>query len=102
LGAAVGTTGTLILFNFMKQIGLRGTGIKVFDMSYARVYAVILLAAFGLLAVQTLFAPPFIVSFIIAALVSLAVLMLNRRELRLEQTFPELLRFAPVRWLLRV
>ena len=102
LGAAVGTTCTLLLFNFLKQIGLRGTGIKVFDTSYLRVYAVILGAAFGLLAVQSLFAPPFLISFIIAALVSIAVLVLNRRELRIQETFPELLRFAPVRWLLRV
>ncbi len=101
LGAAVGTTSTLFLFNILKQVGLRGTGIKVFDMSYIRVYAVILGAAFGLLAVQTFFDPPVIVSFILAALASLAVLIINRRELRLEQTFPELLRIPPVRWLLR-
>lgn len=100
-GAAFGTTGTLILFNILKQIGLRGTGIKVFDMQYARVYGVIIIAALGLLAVQSLLSLPVFASFIVAALVSLAVLVLNRKALRLEQTFPELLRFAPVRWLLR-
>lgn len=100
-GAAIGTTSTLLIFNVLKQIGLRGTGIKVFDMEYARVYGVILLATFGLLAIQSLLAPPIVVSFVVAALVSLIVLTLNRKELRLEQTFPELMRFAPVRWLFR-
>jgi O-antigen/teichoic acid export membrane protein len=101
MGAAVGTTSTLILFNILKQLGLRSTGIKVINPRYIRVYVVILLAAFGLLIVQSLFAPPFYVSFVVAALVSILVLRTNRSALNLEQTFPEILRFAPVRWLLR-
>lgn len=100
MGAAVGTTSTLILFNILKQLGLRGTDIKVFDISYIRVYGSILLAAFGLLMVQSLLAPPFYLSFIIAGIVCLWVLRVNRHALNLEQTFPEVLRFAPVRWLL--
>jgi hypothetical protein len=51
--------------------------------------------------VQTFFDPPVIVSIILAAVASLLVLLLNRKELRLAQTFPELLRIPPVRWLLR-
>lgn len=101
MGAAVGTTSTLILFNVLKQLGLRNTGIKVFDPRYIRVYIVILLASFGLLVVQSLLAPPFFMSFVIAVLVSIIVLRTNRHALNLEQTFPEVLRFAPVRWLYR-
>ena len=42
LGAAIGTTTTLILHNVLKQVALnRTTGISPFDTRYARVYAVI-------------------------------------------------------------
>jgi O-antigen/teichoic acid export membrane protein len=51
LGAAVGTTITLIIFNILKQAGLgMGTGISMLDRRYLRVYIIIAITAFGLLA----------------------------------------------------
>jgi len=100
LGAATGTMSTMIIFNILKQAGLvLGTGIKIFDWEYLRVYAVIILGALGLLLVQILFSPPIFAGFAIAALVSLLVLKVTGPALDLASTFPELLRIPAVRWL---
>ncbi len=101
LGAAIGTTITLISLSIMKQAGLLlATNINIFDPRYRSVYLVIAVAAAGLLIVQIVFAPPFVISFALATLVSLIVLRVNRRALNLEDTFPELLRIPVIRWLL--
>lgn len=93
LGAAVGTTGTLIIHNILKQAGLRlGTGINLFEWHYFRVYLIIILSALGLLAVQTLTSVPVYVSIALAGLASFLVVRLNRHMLNVADTFPELLR----------
>lgn len=98
LGAAYGTGGTLIAHNIFKQIGLRfGTGISLFDPRYFKVYLVIALSAIGLLLIQVYLAPTIIVSFLLAAAVSLLVLGLTRKSLNVGQTFPELLRLPLMR-----
>ena len=93
LGAAIGTTATLVLHNIFKQAGLRlGTGINIFDPRYRRVYFIIAAAAISVAAVQYLVSPPVYVSIVLAGLVSLLVFRLNRHLLDVEQMFPELLR----------
>jgi len=94
LGAAIGTAATLIAHNVLKQVGLRmGTGISLFQRRDAPVYVEIAAGAALLLVVHTVFAPPFAVGLALAAVVSLAILGLNRKALRAAQTFPELTRF---------
>jgi O-antigen/teichoic acid export membrane protein len=92
LGAAIGTCATLIVHNIFKQYGLRRTGVKMFDRRYSMVYASIGIAATGLLLLQVLVDPSVWVAVTAAAVASFAVLSLNRRELRVEDTFPELLK----------
>jgi O-antigen/teichoic acid export membrane protein len=100
LGAAIGTTGTVIAHNVLKQIGLRlGTGISLFQRSHARVYATIVLSAAGLLLAQLLLEPGFVAGLTLATLACLAVLAASRRSLRVGHTFPELMRFRLVRLL---
>ena len=109
LGAAIGTTTSLIVHNVLKQIGLnRVTGISLFDSLYLRVYVVIAAGALSLLLVQAALGPfrgstiafgvdlVFIVELAMAAIVSLAVLALTRAQLRIGHTFPELLRLPLV------
>jgi O-antigen/teichoic acid export membrane protein len=104
-GAACGTCGTLIVHNILKQAGLRfGTGISLFERKHAKVYLSIVIGAVGLLAVQSLmpanysWTEPYVyISFALAGIVSLAVVGLNRKELDIAQTFPELLRFPLLR-----
>jgi O-antigen/teichoic acid export membrane protein len=109
LGAAIGTTTSLIVHNVLKQIGLnRVTGISLFDARYLRVYVVIAAGALGLLLVQASLGPfrgsaialgvdpVFVVELALAGVVSLAVLALTRSQLRIGRTFPELFRLPLV------
>lgn len=103
LGAALGTLLTLVIFNIMKQAGLMlGTGINIFDQRYRSAYASVAVSALLLLAIQLVFAPPFIISLIVAAAVALMVIKFNRAILDVENTFPELLRIPGARWLVGV
>ena len=103
LGASVATALGLIAFNIFKQAGLRlGTGISVFDRAYIGVYASILLAVVALAVVQFLIRPGLILSVVLAGLASAAVLAVNRRQLDVATTFPEILRLPFARRILGV
>ncbi len=93
LGAAIGTSITLIIHNILKQWGLRlGTGINIFDWHYFRIYLSIAVSALALLAIEWLTAAPIYVSVALAALTSIIIFRLNRDLLDVGTTFPELLR----------
>jgi O-antigen/teichoic acid export membrane protein len=97
VGAAIGTCGTLIAQNIFYQAGLLNTGINLFEWRYLKVYLSIMLGALGLLLVQLTTSAPIYGDFALAVLVSLGVIVINRKLLNIEQTFPELLRFPLVR-----
>lgn len=105
LGAACGTCGTMVIHNLLKQAGLRfGTGISLFERKHLKVYASVVLAAAGLLAIQAVMpqnyslAQPYVyASFGITAVVSVLVIGLNRKSLDIGQTFPELLKIPLMR-----
>ncbi len=93
LGAAIGTTSTLILHNVLKQAGLRlGTGIDLFEWRYLRIYVAIAIGAVGLWAVGTVLRPGFVEGLVMAGIASIAVFLVNRGSMRLLETFPELRR----------
>lgn len=101
LGAAVGTFITLVIFNSAKQAGLRlGTGIALLDRQYLKVYLSVGLGALGLWLAQWLTSMPIYASGLLAVLVSVAAVRLNRDLLDVEGTFPELLRLPFARLLL--
>ena len=102
LGAAIGTTSTLVAHNILNHVGLLfgGTGIKLFEWDYLRVYLTIAIGTAGLFFVQLLADPPVYISFILAAIVSLLIIRLNRNVFNIKEMFPELLRFPLMRWLL--
>jgi O-antigen/teichoic acid export membrane protein len=105
IGAACGTCATMILHNILKQAGLRfGTGISLFEWKYLKVYLSIVVAAIGLLVVQSIMpsnyswdAPYVYVSFLLAGVVAALVVGLNRKALNVGETFPELLRVPLMR-----
>jgi len=79
--------------NLLFQAGLgRGIGVPLFEWRYARLYAVIVVAAGALAAVQLALGPPTVVAVLLAIVASLAVLVANRGLLELDATFPELQR----------
>jgi O-antigen/teichoic acid export membrane protein len=100
LGAAVAVLATLVLHNVLKQAGLRGTGVGVLDPRCARVYATVAGGVTAVALVQQAAHPPLVVGVAVAAAVSLLVLRLNRRALRLAGTFPELTRVPGLRRLI--
>jgi O-antigen/teichoic acid export membrane protein len=103
LGAACGTCGTMVVHNLLKQAGLGfGTGIKIFEWHYLKMYLGIAIASVALLAAQILirrslpgWSVP--IGFILTASVTLLVLALNRKALNVGQAFPELLKIPLAR-----
>lgn len=93
VGAATGSCISLVVHNLLKQTGLLlGTGVRLVDARYLRVYAVIVTAAVTLGLVQYLLAPSKYWSLALAAATSLAVLRACRDQLHADQMFPELLK----------
>jgi O-antigen/teichoic acid export membrane protein len=100
MGGAIGTCGTLILYNILNHVGLKfATEIDLFQWRYLRVYVSIIVATLSLAILQQFLELPIYVGVVLAGLLSLMVLLINRNVLNLEQTFPELLRFRLVRTL---
>lgn len=100
-GVAVANAVTLLVQNVLYQWALRGAlGTRFVDPSCRRGYAVIGAALLLLTACQLLLDPTLVVALPLAAVVSLGVLFLTRRQLEIEQTFPELLRVPGLRRLL--
>jgi O-antigen/teichoic acid export membrane protein len=100
IGAAIGTCGTLVLYNILNHLGLKlATKINLFQWRYLRVYLSIVLGTLGLAILQRLLSFPIYVGVILAGLISLFVLIVNRDVLNIEHTFPELLRFRLVQLL---
>jgi O-antigen/teichoic acid export membrane protein len=97
IGAAVGTTLTLLVQNVLYQWGLKTrTTVAAFDDRYLRTYASIAIGAVALVLVNGLAHPALLVAIVLTGLVSLAVFGLNRHDLRILETYPELGRFKLV------
>ncbi len=101
LGAALGTTTTMVVHNILKQISLRlATGITLFPRRYLNVYLTIIGATLVVTLIQRKAASDIYSGVVLAALASLVVFRLNRRLLRMSHMFPELLQIPLARRLL--
>ncbi|HET9251873.1 MAG TPA: flippase [Candidatus Eisenbacteria bacterium] len=92
LGAAVSITAALVLYNVLKQLGLKRTGVRLFEPRYLRVYAGIVLCASGLLAISAILDPPVYVTAALALLATWLLVRWNAELLELRDTFPEVLK----------
>jgi O-antigen/teichoic acid export membrane protein len=98
LGAAIGTAGTMIVHNILKQAGLRlASGISLFDKNYSSFYLTIALSAIGLILVRLLSPGRIYALLALAGLASFLVLTLSTKKLRVAETFPELLKLRLMR-----
>jgi hypothetical protein len=89
-----------VFHNALKQWGLRRrTTIDVFDRAYLRVYLLLLAGIAVLAVVQVLLQPNLVVGMLVAGLVSIGIVVANRRRLDLGGTFPELRRVPLLRHL---
>lgn len=101
LGAAIATASALIAHNILKQWGLRlVTRVSVFESRFASSYGCIVASAAGLLVLQLLLPQRTLLLLGLAFLVSLVVLVHSKKELKIRETFPELLRVPGMRTIL--
>lgn len=101
LGAAMGTAGTLILYNLLLQGGLvLAKGLRAFERRYLSVYLSIAAGALGILAIDRLSAGRIAVAVPLVAVGSWLVLAISKRYLNAAETFPELLKLPLVRTLI--
>jgi len=100
IGAAIGTTATMIVHNMLKQAGLRlASGLSIFDGQYRSFYLLIVASSVGLFAIQQLISSSLKVAGPLAALVSIFVLAVARKKLHVSETFPELLKLPGMRFI---
>jgi O-antigen/teichoic acid export membrane protein len=98
LGAAIGTTATLIVYNLMMQAGLVPTSnFSAFDRRYLPVYLSIAVGAGGLFFVQLFRSMSLYLALLLVACMSLLVFSVTKKKLRIAETFPELLKFPLMR-----
>ena len=103
MGAAIVTCATLVLYNILNHIGLSfATKINLFEGRYLKVYLSIILGTLGLVLLQSWLNLPIYVGVLLAGIISLVVLVLNRAVLNIEHLFPELLRFRLIQVLFAV
>lgn len=90
LGAAIVIAGTVVFQNVANQLGLERVGVGSWSAAALPVHGVA--AGFGvaLWALQVVADPPMAVALVLVALVSVALVVLTRRRLRVHETFPEL------------
>jgi O-antigen/teichoic acid export membrane protein len=103
LGAALAMAGSMIVHNILKQAGLRlASVVSVFNRQYLSFYIIITLCALGIFLFQILITNSIYILIPIAALVSLLVLRLCQEKLRIEETFPEVLKIPLAAFIFRL
>lgn len=92
LGVAIANALTMLVHNLLNQWALREVVGSFLDRSYVRPYVIIVCTIVALLVFQAVVSPPLLVALAVAALASGGVLVGTRRQLRLGETFPEVLK----------
>ncbi len=101
LGAALSTVAAAIIYNLLLQLGLLLTSqFNAFDRRYLSIYVTVGLSALGLLFLQNLTAMNLYVALPLGGVVSVCVVAITKRKLRIAETFPELLSLPFARQLL--
>jgi O-antigen/teichoic acid export membrane protein len=103
MGAAVGTTATFIIHKLLSHHALvrADIGVGPLDRRYLRLYFQMAGTAVALLLLQSMLDPPIYLSLPLAMLASVYLMRTTRKLVRIEETFPELLRFPLLKWLVR-
>jgi O-antigen/teichoic acid export membrane protein len=102
LGAAYAITATLIIHNLFKQAGLRlAAGFSLVDHNYFRPYTIIAAGLVTLMVAQMLGPDNLVFLAVVTGLVSLTVLILTKRTLGIDDTFPEVMKIPFLRVILK-
>jgi O-antigen/teichoic acid export membrane protein len=101
LGAAIATCVVLGGQNVVNQLGLfKLVGINPFRNECVACYTSVVVATLVLLQVQQMVSPSFQFAFVLTTLAFAAVLLVNRSQLDVSQTLPELNRVPMLRWII--
>jgi O-antigen/teichoic acid export membrane protein len=102
VGAAVGTSCTMVLHNVAKQYGLwRYTGVGLFPRAYLQTYLALFGIAGVLLALEAIMSPSLGPALAATLVTALAVAWANRGALEVDSMFPELRRWPLMRALVQ-
>ncbi len=102
LGAAISTTLAMVLYNLLKQAGLRlGASLSIFEWKYLSFYLILAGAAAGLFLVQFLI-QNVVVLVVLTGIVTVLIFLFSKERLRVEETFPELLKIPMMRFILNL
>ncbi len=103
LGATIASASTMIIHNIFKQAGLRMTsGINIFNWEYFSFYLMIIAGAAILFLVQFFVTSKVFVLVPLTVAISAGLFMLSRDKLKVEETFPELLKIPFLRAIFKV
>ena len=98
LGAAIGTSSTLVAHNVLKQFALaRTTRIRFLEWRAAKVYLVVAAATAAVWLFEVVIGPPLIVALMAAGVASVLVLLVSRNSLEAGEVFPEVARLPLIR-----
>ncbi len=101
LGAAISTTAAMVMHNILKQAGLRlASGLSIFDWHYFSFYLILIASAAVLFLVQIVTQNVYILV-ALTAVFTFVIILVSREKLRVEETFPELLKIPLVRAILQ-
>ena len=99
IGAGTAMMIAISAYNVFKQAGLKlGTGVRLFDWFYARIYLLIVVFAAALMLIQVTTNAPVYLSVTLAAAMTVVLLGLSARHLELSRTFPEAKRLPWLRF----
>jgi O-antigen/teichoic acid export membrane protein len=99
LGAAIGESGSLILYTFYRYFALsKVAGIQLFGKEQFAFYSVLAGFMLALTFVQFLLPPSIYIAVPLVSIISLRFLMMTRKYLQISETFPELRRVAILKW----
>ncbi len=102
LGAAISTTLAMVLYNILKQAGLRmGANLSIFEWKYLSFYLIIAGAAAGLFLLQFLIQNVFVLV-VLTGVVTILIFLFSKERLRVEETFPELLKLPFMRYIINL
>lgn len=100
LGAAIATTGAVVIQNVLNHVGVwRRTHVVLLAWRRWMVYLTVVVAVMALSLVRVLLDPPVVATVILVVVASFALVRINRRSLNIADTFPELLRVPLLRGL---
>jgi O-antigen/teichoic acid export membrane protein len=89
LGAAFGTSGTLIAHNALKQIALRRlTGVRLWDPGYVKLLVTAAVLTAGSAVIGAVAGPSLLVACVVTVAATLLLVRITGATLRIDETFP--------------